>query len=846
MRDLGPDRGVCRERSEGGACTTATSASGACHSGACVAIACGDARIDTGEVCDDGNTTSGDSCSSDCKSDETCGNGVVDPLKLTPTGPMLNEECDDGNRLSGDGCSSLCKLETPRWELLDTSGPAGLDGAALAYDPVRRRVVMFGGQTVDTSGREFAVDGTYEWDGNGWLKIPTTLAPNARRFARMIYHPGLRRIVMYGGLAGQLGDISVFHDVWLWDGDRWTLAGGDPPPGRANFGMVYDSARKVVVVFGGDASGTSDNSTWEWDGTTWRGMTTAHAPSIRDSFGMAYDPKRGRVVLVGGQCFSNYNSNSTTGCAPGTGTAPSGQITYSDTWEYDGTDWHQVTTATPPAIDDGSLAYDPSSGMLIAYDGSSGTPTTWSYNGTNWTNLVAPLSMAAGRTQFQLATDLERGNVVMYGGLQNTGGPPQLLGDTWWWSGGAWHPLPAAPVSTSPFQMATAYDPLSGLGWWFGGMHVALGGNDQSGVATNELWSFDGTSWTLHQVTGGPAARANASMAYDAMNRAIVLFGGVSDSTNNIPLLPNETWLWDGASWRNAHPAHSPPSREAAAMTYDPTRGRVVLFGGEAGGSGTINGLSDLWEWDGTDWTEITAASGPNARAGVLTGYMPKLGVLFGFGLDAAPPANPFATDLWSWDGTSWTQRQTDAPLPLRAFPSTMVPLPRAHAVVFGGFTLNNSAYDDTWEWDGTSWSQIATQARPGPRFGNGAMFDRNGGDVLIFGGTSGSESGPFYPDTWRLRYDSDAPREQCELDVDNDGDGLSGCADPDCWTTCTPVCPPGLPCDASAPKCGDGVCNSALENCRNCPGDCACSPVCGDTYCEGNETHTSCPGDCP
>ena len=51
-----------------------------------------------GEVCDDGNTDSGDGCSNDCKSDETCGNGVID----------ANEACDDGNHISGDGCSKDC------------------------------------------------------------------------------------------------------------------------------------------------------------------------------------------------------------------------------------------------------------------------------------------------------------------------------------------------------------------------------------------------------------------------------------------------------------------------------------------------------------------------------------------------------------------------------------------------------------------------------------------------------------------------------------------------------------------------------------------------------------------
>ncbi|CAN5123127.1 hypothetical protein BH11MYX1_BH11MYX1_12480 [soil metagenome] len=89
------------------------------------AEACGDGvtNIDAEEVCDDGNTVDGDGCSHDCKSDETCGNGITDLAK--------GEVCDDGNTHAGkcsgddhacdstadctsgtcvpDGCSGDCK-----------------------------------------------------------------------------------------------------------------------------------------------------------------------------------------------------------------------------------------------------------------------------------------------------------------------------------------------------------------------------------------------------------------------------------------------------------------------------------------------------------------------------------------------------------------------------------------------------------------------------------------------------------------------------------------------------------------------------------------------------------------
>ena len=89
---------------------------------------CGDAASSGGEVCDDGmqcqdgaacgsdadcagigdevcTARDGDGCSTDCRSDESCGNGFVDWA--------VGEQCDDGNGNSGDGCDAGCQWEPP-------------------------------------------------------------------------------------------------------------------------------------------------------------------------------------------------------------------------------------------------------------------------------------------------------------------------------------------------------------------------------------------------------------------------------------------------------------------------------------------------------------------------------------------------------------------------------------------------------------------------------------------------------------------------------------------------------------------------------------------------------------
>ncbi|MEO6773027.1 MAG: DUF4215 domain-containing protein, partial [Kofleriaceae bacterium] len=83
---------------------------------------CGDGVVNTeaGEVCDDGNTVSGDGCSADCKSLEQCGNGITDVDEVCDDGNTQNGTCGDGHLCDSnadctvgtctpDGCSADCK-----------------------------------------------------------------------------------------------------------------------------------------------------------------------------------------------------------------------------------------------------------------------------------------------------------------------------------------------------------------------------------------------------------------------------------------------------------------------------------------------------------------------------------------------------------------------------------------------------------------------------------------------------------------------------------------------------------------------------------------------------------------
>jgi hypothetical protein len=81
----------------------------------------------------------------------------------------------------------------------------------MAYDSYRQRIVMFGGLEVFPVNRES--DGTWEWDGTTWLERFPTLRPPARIRHELVFDSARRQIVLFGG--GAFGS-SPFGDTWTY------------------------------------------------------------------------------------------------------------------------------------------------------------------------------------------------------------------------------------------------------------------------------------------------------------------------------------------------------------------------------------------------------------------------------------------------------------------------------------------------------------------------------------------------------------------------------------------------------------------------------------------------------
>jgi len=271
-----------------------------------------------------------------------------------------------------------------------------------------------------------------------------------------------------------------------------------------------------------------------------------------------------------------------------------------------------------------------------------------------------------------MAYDAATKTVVLFSGIRGDGSPP--FGDTWTWDGCQWSQ--ASPSTSPPGRSfgTLAFDASSGKLILFGG------GAANADPGRNDTWSWDGSTWRQEHPASSPPKLDQALMAADPGNHNLVLFGfGLQDNQPG-------TWTWDGSNWTK-HQSPAPPYRGSAGMAFG-ARSGVLLFGGQPGETDALN---DTWVWDGRAWSQLHPVTTPQGGAVVMAHEDARHDVLL-----------VEHDGTWTWTGSNWSQQHPASTPPFHLFRSIAYDAARERVVLFGGKSpANDQATDDTWTWDG-------------------------------------------------------------------------------------------------------------------------------------------------
>lgn len=248
-----------------------------------------------------------------------------------------------------------------RWTLArPRASPPGRFDAAAAYDPVTRRVMVYGGRL----GPGQVVCDTWAWTGSTWIELDrgnSQLPPGEG--AQMGWDASHEEMILVAR-----GDTGL--ETWAWR-SGWVLQSQGSVAGDWPAGMIVDPASRSLLLVTWSGTPLSSAATWRWDGAAWRPLS---GPTMVPLIGsIAVDPVEGHPVLLAGAGASQ---------------------TEEELWSWDGAGWTPVPGSTLPSVDASEIVTDVGRARLLLFG--SVTPSTqqrtealhtWAWAGSAWQRL---------------------------------------------------------------------------------------------------------------------------------------------------------------------------------------------------------------------------------------------------------------------------------------------------------------------------------------------------------------------------------------------------------------------------------------------------------------------------
>ena len=619
-----------------------------------------------------------------------------------------------------------------QWTVLEgvLDMPAYRDMGGIFYDKNKNVFIYYGGYD------EFSVGLNETWQFNysnkQWTNLTSSAgAPTPSNSFGIAYDSSTGEAIIFGGLDPSLS--VVLNETWKFNSSgKWQnmSPSGEIPPPRDNSAMAFDSKRNVAVLFGGyvyDAdldAWIASSETWEYNvsANSWTNKTGATRP-LRMFGTMAFDSRRNVSVLFSGQAYDMDLASF---------------FTINETWEYDGTDWTNVTGSVdgePSARASVGMVYDSKRGVMVLAGGDdinngNDLADTWAYDGTSWVNENLNFT-GARNTVSSLVFNPDLNYTFLFFGSN--------FYDASYYD----------DIQYNDIQETNITPAMADVFLTYGGYRLLF---EEPWYETfNETWIFNYSSkeWTnISDLTSSyPKGVSGYGISYDPVLQGAILFGGstIDDSAfcTDVGYQSDETWLFNGSDWVNLAPSSSPPPLMFPSMVYDAVRNVTILYGGlkpVCAGSCVCVPSGETWEYasSANTWTNVITSTQPPTGGSISYDAFNTGEVAMAFdssrGVAVAvlgwhvnewgegTTATIYDAETWEYDGTDWTNVTSS----ISGSPPTNVsgqgmaydPV-RQKIVLIGGTylyedentSLDQHAINETWEYNGSSWSPTVTFA---------------------------------------------------------------------------------------------------------------------------------------
>jgi N-acetylneuraminic acid mutarotase len=195
------------------------------------------------------------------------------------------------------------------WTAVEGPAPAPRFGQAVAVDPARRTLYLFGGQ----AGETFFNDAwRFDLDTRTWAEIPTGDIRPAPRYGTSAVVDDAGNVLVSHGFTFE----GRFDDTWSLDPQTGVWSDISPPADtrplkRCLHEAVWDPQGQRMLLFGGCASGFGPcplGDLWAFDPATrtWTDLTPPASPAARSNPALVRDESGGAIWLVDGLTAAGY------------------------------------------------------------------------------------------------------------------------------------------------------------------------------------------------------------------------------------------------------------------------------------------------------------------------------------------------------------------------------------------------------------------------------------------------------------------------------------------------------------------------------------------------------------
>ena len=478
--------------------------------------------------------------------------------------------------------NDLWKFNGTSWSEVTNAGtPPSVRYGAVAWTDNAGNAYVFGGD----NGTSYLND-LWRFNGTSWSEVTNAGTPPSVRFGAVAWTDNTGNAYVFGGYNG---GTPYLNDLWRFNGTSWSEVTNAGTPPSVRYGSVsWNDSSGNAYVFGGYNGTSYLNDLWRFNGTSWYPVTNAGTPPSVRYGAVAWTDNAGNSYVFGGNFYNNADNY------------------LNDLWKFttNNTTWTPLTNVTnAPSVRRGAVSWTDNAGNSYVFGGYNGTylHDLWKFNGTIWSPVTNADTPPSVRSEAVAWTD-NAGNAYVFGGYNGT----SLLNDLWKFNGTIWslvNNTDGGLGTPSARFRAVAWTDNPGNAYVFGGYN---------GTYLNDLWKFNGTIWSPVNNTdrglGTPSVRYGAVSWTDSSGNAYV-FGG----SNGASFL-NNLWRFNGTSWSPVTNAGTPPSIRLGAVSWTDSSGNAYVFGGYNG-----NYLNDLWRFNGTMWSPVTnAGTPPSVRNGAV------------------------------------------------------------------------------------------------------------------------------------------------------------------------------------------------------------------------------------